>query len=77
VLGVIATACKDRVEIVALVGIGLCGGFTTFSTFSLETVKLLEAGRTPAALAYVLASVLAAITGAWLGIGVAKSLNPT
>ena len=49
---------------------GLCGGFTTFSTFSLESVTLLQRGRTGLALAYMalsaglcLAGVLA---GQWL-----------
>ena len=36
---------------------GLCGGFTTFSTFSLETVELLEQGRWAAGGGYILASV--------------------
>ena len=49
---------------------GVCGGFTTFSTFSLESVTLLQRGRTGLALAYMalsaglcLAGVLA---GQWL-----------
>lgn len=46
---------------------GLLGGFTTFSAFSLETLGLLQSGRTGAAAAYVLASVLGGLALAGLG----------
>jgi CrcB protein len=52
---------------------GLCGGFTTFSAFSLETVGLLQSGKTTAALAYVLASVVIGIAMSWLGIKLIQS----
>ena len=41
-----------------LVMTGLCGGFTTFSSFSLQTLTLMRSGEPIAALAYVLASVV-------------------
>jgi len=47
--------------------VGVLGGFTTFSAFSLETVGLVEGGRTPEAMAYVVASVLSCVGAAWLG----------
>jgi len=47
---------------------GFCGGFSTFSTFSGETFKLLEAGQTTTAMAYVLASLFVCILCIWLGI---------
>lgn len=43
---------------------GFCGGYTTFSTFSIEVVTLLDQGRMLHAAAYVLASALFCIAGA-------------
>lgn len=49
---------------------GLLGGFTTFSAFSLDTLRLVEAGRLAAAGGYVMASVLlslaACVVGHWI-----------
>ncbi len=52
--------------------VGFLGAFTTFSTFSLETVAMLEAGRFGLALAYMLSSLLICVIGCWLGILVAR-----
>ncbi len=46
---------------------GLCGGFTTFSTFSLESITLLEQKNTAIAFCYVISSVLLCMIGVWLG----------
>jgi CrcB protein len=54
-----------------LVLVGFLGGFTTFSAFSVETMRLLETGALAAALANIVASVvlclLACAAGLWLG----------
>lgn len=49
-----------------LLGTGLCGGFTTFSTFSMDTVALLEAGKYASATALVAASNTGGIGAAWV-----------
>jgi len=63
-LGVIAALFKDRAgPAFLLLGIGFCGGFTTFSTFSLEVTECLRDGRWDMAGLYVLSSVLAGFLG--------------
>lgn len=52
--------------------VGFCGGFTTFSAFSLETVELLRAGNYGAGLLYAGASVVLCTGGTFLGLTLVK-----
>jgi len=52
----------------ALLMTGVLGGFTTFSAFSLDTLRLIEGGRMPLAAAYVLASVGLSLLACWSGL---------
>lgn len=51
-----------------LIGVGLLGGFTTFSAFSLELMVLIERGQSGLALSYALISVLAGLAGLYIGL---------
>ena len=55
-----------------LLGVGLLGGFTTFSAFSLEMVLLIERGQYLFALLYAFLSIALGITGLMVGLGVMR-----
>jgi CrcB protein len=55
--------------------IGILGGYTTFSSFGLQTFLLVQAGQRWEAVANVLLSVVLCLVGVWLGAMLANSLN--
>jgi CrcB protein len=58
----------------AFLTIGLCGGYTTFSTFSYETAALLEDGEWTRAGLYVAGSVLLSLLGMFIGFALAREV---
>ena len=62
----------DRLVWYVLLGTGFCGGFTTFSTFSVELLTMLEKDRLAAAATYSCGSVAAGLLAAYAAMRVVK-----
>lgn len=67
-IGLLAGWCGRREWAKSLLLLGLLGGFTTFSTFGLDTIRLLDAGHGPRALGYVACSVAGGLAGVWIAM---------
>ena len=67
VVGLALKNLKENPKLVLFLKAGICGGFTTFSSFALETSDLLKGGHTLTAITYavlsIIAGVLAVISG--------------
>ena len=60
-------AKQPNPQLALLLVTGFCGGFTTFSTFSLESLELFRAGQTGIALLYIAISMLVCLAGVGIG----------
>lgn len=60
-----------------LLGVGLLGGFTTFSAFSLDAVTLIERGQPSLALGYILLSVIGSILAVFAGLSLVRAITGT
>lgn len=56
-------------------GVGILGGFTTFSSYTVETHALLAEGAVPVALAYMFGSLAAGLLATWTGMTLARRLR--
>ena len=60
----------------ALFTVGFCGGLTTFSTFALENLSLLESGRWVVAATYIASSLIFGLIAAYVGRALIQCLYP-
>lgn len=65
---------RDAEGVRLLLGVGVLGGFTTFSAFSLEMARMVEDGAFAMALGYALASVIAALLAVFVGLAAARAM---
>ncbi|MGN7291256.1 fluoride efflux transporter CrcB [Rhizobium sp. SAFR-030] len=70
----VATRLNASVEMRLLIVVGVLGGFTTFSSFSLDTVALVERGQMPAAVGYVIASVGLSLVATFAGLAIGRAV---
>ena len=71
--GVQSGAMSDAARL--LITTGLCGGFTTFSAFTMDIVEGFETGRTNMVTGYIMASLVLGVLGLLSGMAVARALG--
>ncbi|MEM8551813.1 MAG: fluoride efflux transporter CrcB [Pseudomonadota bacterium] len=75
-IGAISIVAAGHYAAVAFWMVGVLGGFTTFSTFSLETVRMLQEGRIAPAAIYAVLSVALCVLAAAGGMAAARAVFP-
>lgn len=73
-VGWLATKVSGGESLRLFLGVGLLGGFTTFSAFSLETMKMIETKSYALAGAYIGGSVMLSILAVFIGLFIARKL---
>lgn len=68
IFGLIPQETSEAQSLKLLLITGFCGGFTTFSAFALENIKLINSGNSSTAIFYLIASIAAGLFAAWLGL---------
>lgn len=69
------TAMTPSGSLMMFAAIGVCGSFTTFSTYSVHSVALLQEGRYGAAVVYIIGTVILCLIFAWAGLIVGQRIN--
>jgi CrcB protein len=71
---VFAGATFADADVRLLLGVGLMGGFTTYSSFNLEALRLLQQGAYPKAAGYIVATLLGCLVSGLCGLMLARAL---
>lgn len=72
IFGSITQETADAQNLKVLLLTGFCGGFTTFSAFALENVRLMNSGNLSTAIVYTVVSLVAGLLATWLGLSVVR-----
>ena len=73
-VGLFANTLNPSQELRAFLTVGLLGGFTTFSSFSLDVVTLYERGETATAVLYIALSLILSLAGIFAGLLLMRSI---
>ena len=73
-MGAVFALWGDKRALTLLLATGVLGGFTTFSSYALEVVRMMQRGAIPIAIAYALGSVALACLGIVLGMALGTSI---
>lgn len=72
IFGMITQETTEAQNLKFLLITGFCGGFTTFSAFALENVRLMNSGNAAVAVMYALASIAAGLLAVWIGLVITR-----
>ncbi|WP_180902159.1 fluoride efflux transporter CrcB [Martelella soudanensis] len=70
----VARVLNESAEARMFIVIGFLGGFTTFSSFSLDAMNMIERGDVVPAVAYVIGSVVVALGAVWAGLAIGRMI---
>ncbi|RKS08739.1 CrcB protein [Nocardiopsis sp. Huas11] len=71
----VARAARPHRLVRPFLGVGVLGGFTTFSTYAADTLGLAGAGASGTALAYLAATLVGALAAVWAGAALTRALT--
>lgn len=75
IVGTVGTPLEIHPTMRTLLGTGLCGGFTTYSAFSVETALLIEQEKHVVAGTYLASTLIGCSIAAWAGIALSRSVS--